>query len=203
MDCPFKSETAIQDTSLNGMSQAQTVGQNGTRESLNSFMEQGNTTKLHALAVFAETNNLREASRQSGVAHTTIFEWVHSDEGAAVVEQIRTAVRSQAAWTLVENTITALNLVNQRLKAGTDPHVLKNGCIVMRPISLKDAVMAAAVSQDKLAMLTGMLEGTKQVDKRLESIASRLISKHKTLAPNTPNEIKPLVLSADASPYME
>lgn len=185
------------------MDQPQTVSQFGTDGAIASLMSQGDSHRIRALAIYAETNNLREASRQTGIAHQTIWEWANSEEGMAVVGQIRTAVRAQAAWTLVENTITALNLVNQRLKAGTDPHVLKNGCIVMRPISLKDAVMAAAVSQDKLAMLTGMLEGSKQVDKRLESIASRLLAKLNDKDSNQAIESKPLASNGEASPWVE
>lgn len=153
--------------------------------------------RAYTLAVYAESNSSRETERITGVPHNTIQEWARSEWGSGVIQQIRTAIRAKCAWTMIEAAERSANALLYRLKHG-DEVVLANGMVVMRAVSARDCIMISSIAQDKVAMLTGMLEGSKQVDRALDALASRLMEQMgKPKANEPPTKAIPAVKNPD------
>lgn len=158
------------------------------------------TERAHALAVYAETNSLRAVERHTGVPASTVGRWVESEGGMALINQLRTALRSRAAWRYAELVERAQSQLLERLEHG-DPHVTKDGNIVYHPVKARDLMLIASVSQDKHALLTNGLAGSRGVDKALASLADKLLKevKKQGVTPAEASDSKPV---GDGSAFM-
>lgn len=151
------------------------------------------------MAIYAETGSAVAASRITGIPDATIYHWcARTEEGEAVVTQLRQAIRANAAWAYVEIVGKAQQEVMNRLERG-DPHVLKDGSIVYTPVKARDAMVIAAMAQDKLASLAGGLGGTKGAGAALERLASALIKRLEAPSPEARDTPPPI---PNASAYL-
>lgn len=132
--------------------------------------------RVKALAVFAETNNVSAAARISGVNRSTIWYWLQDDETLEVVQRIRDSLRAHTAWHHVEIAMAAAAVVKDRLENGEDV-IAKNGTIRKKQVSLRDAVMAMAVSTDKSILLSGVMAEAKHTNGQLDALAEALMAK--------------------------
>ena len=149
------------------------------------------TERVHALAVYAETNSVTEAERQTGIPKTTIHTWVNSDRGIEAIEHIRTALREHVAWEHLKTMHKALKLLHKRLDVG-DEVVMPNGQIVYKAVSARDLMMIAAVSQDKHAAVIGQLDNGRNVDNQLNLLAKKLMEKLAQEQSNNNQGVKPI-----------
>ena len=127
-----------------------------------------------ALAVYAETLNQNEASRVSGVPKTTINGWLETEEGSAIVDRLRIAIRYEMAYKCVEVSKLALDSVLDRLKSGDWVINSKSGEQERIPVMAKDAAMIASMAIDKHALLTGTIESGKNINSGLLALAGEL-----------------------------
>lgn len=154
--------------------------------------------RAHALAVYAETNSVREASRESGIPVSTIHSWISTEAGAQSVERLRTYLREHVAWKHAQTVLKGLNLLHKRMDIG-DEHVLPNGNIVYKAVSARDLMMIIAVSQDKHANMVGQLDSGRNVDAALSSLASKLMDKLAEAKAQHNQGPKPITQATDAS----
>jgi hypothetical protein len=132
--------------------------------------------KCRALAIFAETNSINVTSARTGIPPSTLYGWSQSEEGDAIIKDLRAAVRAKFGWEFVEVTGAALSLVRKNLEEG-DEVVTRNGTIIYKRVSALDSMKIAAMAVEKHAMITGQLEGSRQVDKALGKLAETLLAK--------------------------
>lgn len=151
----------------------QPLAPNATRVGL-TYCNYTEKDRAYALSVYAETNNLSEASRKSGIAKQTIHYWLQDDETLAFVDDIRTVLRSRCAFELVELTALSFRAAKDSLLNG-DEVVLKDGSIVRRKVSGRDAMMMGAIAMDKHILLTATAEHDAQVAKALNHLADSLL----------------------------
>lgn len=156
------------------------------------------TERAHALAVFAETNSVTEAERQTGIPKTTIHQWTQSERGIFAIEQLRTMLRARVAWQHIKTLNKALNLLHKRLDLG-DEVVLPNGQIVYKAVSARDLMMIAAVSQDKHATAVGQIDTGRNVDNQLGLLAKRLMDKLAQEQAHNNQGVKPVSPNTDVS----
>lgn len=157
------------------------------------------TERTYAIAVYAETGSTRAASAKTGIPHSTIAHWVNSEEGEALIQQLRTAIRSNVAWKYVEGVTKAMDRVLERLDKGDPFHYGDEGDIGYMPIKAWDAMRIAATAQDKLASLMGQLGNAKASGSALERLAEALLTKMEAVAPKAP---EPLPQAPDAEDYL-
>lgn len=157
--------------------------------------------RTRALAIYAETNSIAEAARQTGIAQTTIHYWLQDDEVQAVVVRLRSAIREQAAWNYVEIIGLAQREVLKRLKYGEE-HVTKSGDIVLLPVKARDAILIASVAQDKLANLTAGLEGQSKANRHLNHLAKQLLETMQAAQAVKPDPLPEPSTPGPASAYM-
>lgn len=111
-------------------------------------------TRMIALSAYAETLSVAEASRVSGIPHTTIASWLEHDEVDAQLEVLRNAMRSQLAFKLAQASNLAVDTIIDRLQNG-DCKLDKDGNEVRCKVSAKDAGYLASLCIDRHALLTG------------------------------------------------
>ena len=129
--------------------------------------------KHKALAIFAETLNADEASRQTNIPTSTIKDWSNSEEGQAQIDSIRAAVRTRFAWEFVELANKGIAVLHDRLEHG-DYKLLNNGEQVRAPVSAKDAATIVSMTIDKHALVTGSVDQGKQIKAGMLALAEAL-----------------------------
>jgi hypothetical protein len=139
-----------------------------------TYCDYSEKDRAYALSVYAETGNLSEASRKSGIAKQTIHYWLQDDETQAFVDDIRTLLRTRCAFELVELTALSFKAAKDSLLHG-DEVVLKDGSIVKRKVSGRDAMMMGAIAMDKHILLTATAEHDAHVAKALNHLADNLL----------------------------
>lgn len=144
----------------------------GSQDNKRTYTEQD---RLAALAIVAETGNGKLAARQTGIPPSTVAGWVRQAEEDQTLDRLRAAVRYRLGHAYVDTAERALQVLQQRLDTG-DPHVLRDGRIIYRPILARDAVMIASICTDKHALITGGLSGSRHVDRSLAALADSLVS---------------------------
>lgn len=127
-----------------------------------------------AIATYAESGSLKTASRESGVPEPTIWTWINSEDGIALLESLRTAIRVQYATKLVSLVGLALDQVHKRLTYG-DPYIDKHGAVCYAPCKLRDVTLTASIMIDKHALITGSLVGQK-ANATLNGLADKLLT---------------------------
>lgn len=129
-----------------------------------------------ALAIVAETGNRALAARRTGIPATTVWQWAEQAERDNTLEGLRTAIRFRLAHEYVSLAARALAVLGERLSEG-DPYVdLKSGEVRFMPVRARDAAMIASICTDKHALITGALQGRKDVPGALQALAGELIS---------------------------
>lgn len=133
--------------------------------------------RLKALAVYAETGSVSRAASAINAPTNTVWNWVNDANGSGdELTRIRAALRSGIAWDLTECSVLAAKAIRDRLLNG-DAHVTKDGTVVYAPVKLRDAVMAMAVSADKVQQLAVTLTDNVTVNGSLDKLADALLSK--------------------------
>lgn len=131
--------------------------------------------KVRVLAVMAETNSARAASRITGVPCSTIQSWLQDDEVATLVIKLRSAIREQAAFEYLELVQLGQRATRKRLIEG-DPHVTKDGTLMYVPVKARDAMIVTSIAHDKLTALAGGLDGNRAASSQLATLAGRLVT---------------------------
>ena len=111
-------------------------------------------TRMIALSVYAETLNVAEASRVSGLPYTTIDGWLKQEGTDEQLEILRNAMRSHLAFKLAQASNLAVDTIIDRLTNG-DCKLNKDGDEVRVKVSAKDAGYLASLCIDRHALLTG------------------------------------------------
>lgn len=143
--------------------------------------------KMLALSVYAETLSTTEASKRSGVPKTTIHTWVHEPDSDALLDQLRTAMRSQLAFRCAEAAVLAVDTVLDRLKHGE--YRLINNELQLCPVNAKDAGYLAGMMIDRHTLLTSGNNGNKVGD-ALTLVAGKLMEAIQTAAQSPKKEAK-------------
>lgn len=130
-------------------------------------------TRMIALSVYAETLNVAEASRVSGIPYTTIDGWLKQDETDAQLELLRNALRSELAFKCAQASALAVDTIIDRLRNG-DVKLNTNNELVRVPVNAKDAGYLASTMIDRHALLTGTTQGAK-ANSALALVASKLM----------------------------
>lgn len=129
--------------------------------------------RLVGLAVYAETGSSRAVERETGIPASTIESWLDQDECLAMVEQLRTAIRSRAAWQCIERIELSHQYLMERITKG-DPVVMRNGSVRYVPVKARDLMLINACSTDKALLLANAIEGSKHQDSALNALADKL-----------------------------
>lgn len=142
-----------------------------------------------ALAVYADTGSPRTVELRTGVPASTVRVWIETEEGQALIDSLRTAVRAKCGFIYAEIAYKAAMRTMERLEEG-DEHVTKDGTIIPVAVKARDCAMIAAIFTDKHALIVGMLEGTKHVDRALGTLAEKLLAKMAEAKPKA-SDLKP------------
>ena len=129
--------------------------------------------RLLALSVYAETQNFQAASDATGIPSSTIEYWIGSEQGEAMLQDIRTSLRHSVAFDVAKAAMLAVKLAHQRLIEG-DAVVMRDGSIVYKPVSARDCSTISSIMIDKWTLLTGTNQTGSSESSRLNSLAKQL-----------------------------
>lgn len=145
------------------------------REKKGFYSEQ---KKIEALTIFAVTGNIAEVERLTGVTRFIFKKWQKEAWYQEVLEDLRAENDStfDAAFTkILEKLIGA---IDDRVVNG-DFVVLKDGSLIRKPVTLRDAVGAMMITVDKRQLLRGKPTSrteTTSVEKKLEKLVEQFES---------------------------
>ena len=163
------------------------IGQNRTGIPQYKYDE---ATKLACLAVYAETLNIAEASRATGIPQSTINGWLKQEDTDTLLDDLRFSIRRSVAFKCAQVATQAIESIAQRLSEG-DPHVGKDGEIIYKPVNARDSAAIFSIVVDKHTLLTAGQSQMRTVDKRLSALADDLtnaINKLQTVSTVSPSD---------------
>ena len=132
---------------------------------------------MTALAVYSETLSYSTAERETGIPRQTITNWVNSEDGNDLLCEIRLAIRSEAAHLYAAVAIKAARITLQRLEEG-DPVIGRDGNIIYRGVSARDAATISSIAADKHALICGTSDTLTPTNQRLLGIIDKLTAMH-------------------------
>ena len=132
-------------------------------------------TKLRALSVFAETGNQTQAARTIGVDHSQVSQWVNSEEGANLVDDLRSTIRYNCGWQLAELVRRSIDKLGPAMEEG-DPTVLKNGDVVYSRPKLKDMVISTSILIDKWMLISGAISQSAALVAGMHKLSDQMAS---------------------------
>lgn len=132
-------------------------------------------TRMLALSVYAETLNVSEAARVTGIPKTTISEWIGTEESEASLDILRSALRHELAFKCAQASALAVETIIDRLQNG-DVKVLPSGEQVRVPVAAKDAGYLASTMIDRHALLTGTSANHGKATQALAMVADKLMA---------------------------
>jgi hypothetical protein len=142
--------------------------------------------KMLALAVYAETLSGTAAEAETGVPANTVWSWARSEEGNALIQDVRSAIRSHMGHQLAAMAIAAGKQLMDRIQNG-DEIILSDGT----PVRRKDLSHAMSITIDKHALICGTQDTLTPVNKQLLGIIDKLTAMHApALDMNIPEQIQ-------------
>lgn len=132
-------------------------------------------TRLTTLALFAENGSATITARLTGIPESTIRRWIEAEDGMDTVASLRVALRAQTAHKYVAMASLACDAVLERLANG-DAYVDARGVTRRVPVKARDAMVIAAMSTDRHALLTGMMSSEQTIERGLRSMADKLVA---------------------------
>jgi len=129
-------------------------------------------TKLRALAHFASSNSAASSARSSNVAESTVSTWIKSDEGIALVADIRAVMRHEVAANLISIARIATEGILERIQHG-DEVILASGDRMRRMVPAKDLAYISAGAINQHALLCR--DGESKQTNNLKALAADLI----------------------------
>lgn len=144
------------------------------------------TDRIKALAVYAESGNQHEASRQTGIPQETIRNWVNNEDSSGLVQELRSTLRYNRGWQLAKLSGKVLDQLEIALDEG-DPVVLKDGRIINKRASARDLVVTASILIDKWMLISGAISNETMLLGRMNELSQQLASMGTSLAKPSPD----------------
>lgn len=119
--------------------------------------------------------SLRQCAREFGLSEETVKGWKQKDWFSEVEAMARKVSQNKADRKLSSVFDQALNKLAIRLEKG-DPHVMRDGTIVFKPVTANNCALIAAIAYDKRALIRGeptTIEAEGNVEDQLESLAQQ------------------------------
>lgn len=110
------------------------------------------TDKTRAVAVYKATGNLAKTARITGIPERTLHTWVKQDWWSEKVKQLRAEDTAELEQAYTDIAKESQSVVKDRLANG-DFVLDKDGKIIRKPVSLRDAALVGAISVDKRKIL--------------------------------------------------
>jgi hypothetical protein len=107
------------------------------------------STKYDAVALYLETRNLKEVSRQLAIAYETIQYWKTEPWWDETVNEIEDGKARKLARTMENIVDKSLIAVEDRLEHGDYAISPTTGLTIRKPVSMKDAAKVASDLLDK------------------------------------------------------
>jgi hypothetical protein len=147
-------------------------------------------TKLRALSVFAETGNQTQAAKTIGVDHSQVSQWVNSEEGATLVDDLRSTIRYNCGWQLAELVKRSIAGLGPAMDEG-DATVLRSGQVVYTRPKFKDMVISASILIDKWMLISGAIAQSSAIVTGIHKLSDQMLAMGDGLAalstlPNPP-----------------
>lgn len=125
-----------------------------------------------AAALFATLGSYKMVARKLGISDSTLHYWKNDDEWQATLATCRAALTDEHIQTHLNLVTKAQQVVADRLENG-DTKVVA-GELQRVPVSLKDAVLAMGIAQDKAQILQMKPTHISATDDRLLKLAEKL-----------------------------
>lgn len=139
------------------------------------------TLKLHALSIYAETGNQSQAAKVVGVEQSTVHGWVHDEDSATLIDDLRSTIRYHAGWRLAQMVQRGMDRLDEAWDKGV-PHVTKNGAVIYTNESPKDAAITMSILLDKWMLISGaisqsaaLVAGMDKLSKQVASLGAGLL----------------------------
>lgn len=142
----------------------------GPRSSSQAYFD---TTKLGALAVYAETGSQTAVANATGIPQETIRNWVHEEATPSLLDELRSTIRYNCGWQLASMVKRRLDSLDEAFNRG-DANVMRDGRIIYTPPKWKDQVIGLSILMDKWMLISGALSQTNALTNGLAKLGSQL-----------------------------
>lgn len=143
-----------------------------------------------ALTAYLSDGPTAEAAEKVGVSAEIFRAWVASPEGRRAIDTARASLNALLDLGLTRIIDQAAARVLKTLEGG-DTVVLKDGSMVLRPMSGKDAATIMAMIFDRRQLLRKQPTAIGDVDEKLEELAAKLRYLGGLPAPTPTNQDRP------------
>lgn len=130
--------------------------------------------KRRAMAVYTVLGNQLRTAEQTGIPRRTLHDWIKSSWGQDMITAIRHEKQDQFIAGYTNIIESALESVQERLSTGDYVGTGDDGNPVYKPLSARDSIMIAAISTDKMRLLSNQATTITQSDNVLTGIAAQL-----------------------------
>ena len=127
------------------------------------------------LAMIAGGTSFRRSCKLTGISPKTLTQWRSKEWYNRAIELIRIQLYEQLDGKLTHVLNKGISRLNDRLDKG-DPVVQRDGSIIYKPVSAKDAAVVSSIFFDKRNLLRNKptsITSSQSTDERLDKLAQR------------------------------
>lgn len=131
------------------------------------------TTRIQALAVYAETGNASQSAKAMGLPRQTVEGWIQEEGTPQLIDELRSTIRFNEGWRIASMVGQSLDLVAQAMREG-DPVILRDGRTVYKRASLKDLVVTSSILIDKWMLISGAMSQSNALLQGVSALSAQL-----------------------------
>ena len=142
--------------------------------------------RLFAVTSYFLTQSMRKVSAQTGISEDTLGRWKNSEWWPIVYNEVKLAKNDELDGKLTSIIDQATVLVAERLKTG-DAILGKDGELVFKPVSARDAATTLAILFDKRELIrgsSGAVSTPETTDKLLKKLHDTFTTLAKVVKPD-------------------
>lgn len=130
--------------------------------------------RQRTIAEYVVSGNVVRVSESVNIPRQTVQDWVKSEWGIDLIRTIRHEKQDELIAGYTNIIDGALQSVTERLTTGDYAGLDANGDMLYKPISARDSILIAAVSTDKMRLLSNQATSITVTDNALINISKQL-----------------------------
>jgi len=130
--------------------------------------------RRRAIAEYVVSGNRKQVALALGVPRCTVQDWVRSEWGQELINSIRRENQDSMISRYSSIVQSALDRTSERLEQGDYLGVNEDGETLYKPVSARDSIMIAAISTDKMRLLSNQATSITATDGALVKISEQL-----------------------------
>ena len=130
--------------------------------------------RRQVIAEYVVSGNAKRVAESVNIPRQTVDQWLKTQWGVELISAIRHEKQDQLISGFTNIIDTALESVSERLSTGDYAGLDENGDTLYKPISARDSILIAAVSTDKMRLLSNQATSITVTDKSLIDISKQL-----------------------------